>query len=95
MIVEEIVLKWFYKYLKVFEKKKSERMLITKAQNHVINLRKGFIVKKEKIYLLLRIERERKCRIKITTNVTSILCAKERQEEEDGVELSISEQLDN
>ena len=95
MIVEEIVLKWFYKYLKVFEKKKSERMLTTKVQNHVINLREGFIVKKGKIYLLLRIERERKYRIKITTNVTSILCAKERQEEEDGAELLISEQLDN
>jgi len=30
-IVEEMVLKWFYKYLKVFEKKKSERMLTTKV----------------------------------------------------------------
>jgi len=33
--------------------------------------------------------------IKITTNVTSILCAKEEWKKEDGVGLSILEQLDN
>ena len=33
--------------------------------------------------------------IKITTDITSVLCAKERWEEEDGAGLSISEQLDN
>ena len=32
--------------------------------------------------------------IKITTNVTGVLCAKERWEEKDGTELSVSEQLD-
>ena len=32
--------------------------------------------------------------IEITTDVTSVLCAKERWEEEDGVELSAFEQLD-
>jgi len=33
--------------------------------------------------------------IEITTNVTSILCAKEEWEEEDGVGLLIFEQLDD
>jgi len=56
--VEEMVSKWFHKYLKVFEKKESERMLARKTWNHVIDLREGFVSKKGKIYLLLRIERE-------------------------------------
>ena len=33
--------------------------------------------------------------IEITTDVTGILCAKERWEEEDGAQLLVSEQLDN
>ena len=48
----------FHKYLKVFEKKDSERMPMRKAWNHAIDLREGFIPKKEKIYPLSRIERE-------------------------------------
>ena len=56
--VEEMVPRRFYKYLKVFEKKKSERMPIRKAWNHAINLREGFVPKKGKIYLLSRVERE-------------------------------------
>ena len=45
--------------MKVFEKKDSERMLIRKAWDHVIDLREGFVPKKDKIYPLLRIEREK------------------------------------
>jgi len=56
--VEEIVPRWFHKYLKVFEKKKSEKILINKTWDYVIDLREGFILKKEKIYPLLRVERE-------------------------------------
>ena len=55
---EEMVPRQFHKYLKVSEKKKSERMLIRKAQNHAIDLREGFVPKKGKIYLLSRVERE-------------------------------------
>jgi len=33
--------------------------------------------------------------IKITTDITGVLCAKERWKEKDGAELSIFEQLDN
>ena len=87
---EEMVSKQFHKYLKVFEKKKSERMLTRKAWNHAIDLRKGFVPKKGKIYLLSRVERRstRVCKgsvekgvyqaIKITTNITGVLCAEER-----------------
>ena len=57
-MVEEIVPRQFYKYLKVFKKKKSERMLIRKAWDHAIDLRKGFVPKKRKIYSLSRVERE-------------------------------------
>jgi len=62
---------------------------------------------KGKIYPLLRIEKEEVQEfvknqlrngykaIKITTDITGILCAKEKWEEKDGARLSISEQLDN
>ena len=55
---DEIVPRRFYKYLKVFEKKNSERMLTRKAWNHAIDLRKGFVPNKGKIYPLSRVERE-------------------------------------
>jgi len=56
--VEEMVSRRLYKYLKMFEKKKSERMPIKKTWDHAINLREGFVSKKGKIYSLSRIERE-------------------------------------
>ena len=55
---EEMVPRQFHKYLKMFEKKDSERMPMRKAWDHAIDLREGFVPKKSKIYLLLRIERE-------------------------------------
>ena len=55
---DEMVPRWFHKYLKVFEKKNSERMPTRKAWNHAIDLREGFVPKKGKIYLLSRIKRE-------------------------------------
>jgi len=56
--VEKIVSRRFYKYLKVFDKKELEMMLIRKTWNHIIDLRKGFVLKKRKIYLLSKIKRE-------------------------------------
>jgi len=56
--VEEMVPRRFHKYLKVFEKKESERMPTRKTWNHAIDLREGFVPKKRKIYPLLRVERE-------------------------------------
>ena len=55
---EKIVPRQFHKYLKVFEKKESERMLMRKVWDHTIDLREGFVPKKGKIYLLSRVERE-------------------------------------
>ena len=42
----------------MFEKKDSERMPTMKAWDHEIDLREGFVLKKGKIYLLSRVERE-------------------------------------
>ena len=56
--VEKMVHRRFHKYLKVFEKKELERMLIRKTWDYAINLREGFVLKKGKIYSLSRIERE-------------------------------------
>ena len=55
---EEMVPRRFHKYLKVFEKKDSERMPTRKTWNHAIDLREGFVQKKGKIYSLSRVERE-------------------------------------
>ena len=56
--IDEMVPRWFHKYLKMFEKKDSERMSMRKAWDHAIDLREGFAPKKGKIYPLSRIERE-------------------------------------
>ena len=58
-VTEEIVPRRFHKYLKVFEKKDSERMLTKKTWDHAIDLREGFVPKKGKIYPLSRVEREK------------------------------------
>ena len=55
---EEMVPRWFHKYLKVFKKKDSERMPTRKIWDHAIDLREGFVLKKGKIYPLSRVERE-------------------------------------
>jgi len=57
--VEEMVPRWFHKYLKVFEKKESEKMSMKKTWDHAIDLREGFVPKKGKIYPLSRVEREK------------------------------------
>ena len=57
--VEEMVLRRFYKYLKMFEKKELERMLMKKIWDHAIDLREEFVPKKGKIYPLSRIKREK------------------------------------
>jgi len=57
-IVEKMVFRRFHKYLKMFEKKKSERMPTRKTWDHTIDFREGFVPKKGRIYLLSRIERE-------------------------------------
>ena len=48
----------FHKWIKVFGKKQSERMLTRKVWDHVIEVKKRFVPRKGKIYLLSREERE-------------------------------------
>ena len=57
-VTEDMVPQRFHKYLKMFEKKDSERMLMRKTWDHAIDLREGFMPKKGKIYPLSRVERE-------------------------------------
>ena len=57
-MTEKMVPRWFHKYLKVFEKKESERMPTRKAWDHAIDLREDFVPKEGKIYPLSRVERE-------------------------------------
>ena len=56
--VKDMVLKWFYKWLKVLQKQESERMLVRKTWDHAIDLQDEFIPRKGRIYPLSRIERE-------------------------------------
>jgi len=48
----------FHKWIKVFSKKQSEQMPTRKAWDHVIEMKEGFILRKENVYPLLREERE-------------------------------------
>ena len=55
---EKMVPRRFHKYLKVFEKKESERIPMRKAWDHAIDLREGFVPKKGNTYPLSRVKRE-------------------------------------
>ena len=56
--VRKMVLPRFHKQLKVFEKAESEKMSVRKPWDHMINLRKDFIPRKGRIYLMQREEKE-------------------------------------
>ena len=55
---KKLVLEKFHKWIHVFGKKASEQMPTKKLWNHMINTKKGFVLRKEKVYLLSREERE-------------------------------------
>ena len=103
-----MVLRRFYKYLKVFEKKESEKIPTKKLQNYAINLRERFILKKGRIYLLSRIEKEevqeflkdqlRKKYIQPSKSPQMLLVffmLKKNEKEENSIDLLIFEQLDD
>ena len=48
----------FHKQIYVFSKKTSKQMLIRKLWDHIIDMKKRFMLRKEKVYPLLREERE-------------------------------------
>jgi len=56
--LKRLVPKRFWKWKRVFEKKKSERMPVRKTWDYAIELKEEFMPKKEKVYSLLREKRE-------------------------------------
>ena len=56
--LKKLVPKRFWRWGKVFGKKKSERMPVQKTWDHAIELKEGFTPKKKKVYSLSREERE-------------------------------------
>jgi len=55
---KKLVPEKFHKWIKVFGKKQSERMPIRKVCDHTIDMKKGFIPRKGKVYPLSREKRE-------------------------------------
>jgi len=55
---KKLVPEKFYKWIKVFGKKQSERMPTRKLWDHAINMKEGFVLRKGKMYPLSREERE-------------------------------------
>jgi len=55
---KKLVPEKFYKWIKVFGKKKLERMPTRKIWDHAIDMKEGFVPRKGKVYLLSREERE-------------------------------------
>ena len=56
---KKLVLERFHKWIKVFRKKQSERMPTRKLWDHVIDVKEGFMPRKEKVYPLSREKREK------------------------------------
>jgi len=56
--VKKLVLEQFHRWIKVFGKKQLERMPTQKIWDHAIDVKEGFVPKKEKVYLLSREKRE-------------------------------------
>ena len=57
--LKKLVPKRFWRWGKVFRKKKSERIPVQKTWDHTIELKEGFMPKKGKVYLLSREKREK------------------------------------
>jgi len=55
---KKLVLEKFHKWIKVFGKKQLERMPTRKVWDHAIEVKEGFVLRKGKVYLLSREERE-------------------------------------
>ena len=55
---KKLVPEKLHRWIKVFGKKQLERMPTRKVWDHAIDIKEGFILKKEKVYPLSREERE-------------------------------------
>ena len=54
---KKLVSSRFHKYIYIFRKKASERMIIKKIQDYTIDVKKEFVLRKRKVYPLSREER--------------------------------------
>ena len=57
--VKKLVSEQFHRWIKILEKKTSERMPTRKMWNYAIDLKEEFVPRKQKVYLLFRKEREK------------------------------------
>ena len=57
--LKRLVSKRFWKWKRMFGKKESKRIPVQKTWDHAIELKEGFMLKKGKVYLLSREEREK------------------------------------
>ena len=55
---KKLVPEKYYQWIKIFGKKQSERMSMRKVQDHTIDIKKGSVPRKGKVYPLSREERE-------------------------------------
>ena len=55
---KKLVSEKFHKWIKIFGKKQSEKMSTRKVWDHTIDTKEGFVLRKRKVYPLLREERE-------------------------------------
>jgi len=58
-ILKRLVPKRFWKWKRIFGKKESKRIPVQKTWDHAIELKERFMLKKGKVYLLSREEREK------------------------------------
>ena len=56
--VKKMVPEKYHQWIKIFGKKQSERMPMRKMGDHAIEVKEGFVLRKRKIYPLLREERK-------------------------------------
>ena len=57
--MEELVPRIFWKWKRVFEKEKLERIPTQKPWDHTIELKERFVPRKRRVYSLLREEKEK------------------------------------
>ena len=55
---KKLVPEKFHKWIKVFGKKQSERILTRKLWDHIMDIKERFVPRKRKVYLLLREKRK-------------------------------------
>jgi len=59
--VKKLVLEKFHEWIKFFGKKQLERISTRKIWDYAIEMKKRFVLRKRKVYLLLREEKKEVC----------------------------------